>query len=206
MQRIIFLRHMTLCDLPYNNFPERILKMVYIFLANGFEEIEALTQVDYLRRAGIDIVTVGIEDDCIYGAHNIPVVCDTTIDEAEISDDIEMIILPGGLGGVDGISACKKANDIIDYCVERGKYVAAICAAPTILAKKGYLKDKHAVCYPAMLDELSDCKNTDGRVAIDGKFITAAAAGVSEEFSFALIEALCGKEAAEKVRKGIVAR
>lgn len=181
--------------------------MVYIFLANGFEEIEALTQVDYLRRAGVEIYTVGIEDDCIYGAHNIPVVCDKTIDEVGASDaGLEMVILPGGLGGVDGISGCKKALDIIEYCVKNDKYVAAICAAPTILAKKGYLKGRHAVCYPAMLDELSDCSSTDGRVAIDGKFITAAAAGVSEEFSFALIEALCGKDAAEKVRTGIVAR
>lgn len=181
--------------------------MVYIFLANGFEEIEALTQVDYLRRAGIELYTVGIEGDCIYGAHNIPVVCDKTIDEIDAeASDIEMVILPGGLGGVDGISGCKKALDTVKYCVENDKYVAAICAAPTILAKMGYLKGKHAVCYPAMLDELSDCSDTSGRVAIDGKFITAAAAGVSEEFSFALIEALCGKEAAEKVRIGIVAR
>lgn len=181
--------------------------MVYIFLANGFEEIEALTQVDYLRRAGIELYTVGIEDDCIYGAHNIPVVCDKTIDEINVKDkNIDMVILPGGLGGVDGISNCKKALDAVEYCVKNDKYVAAICAAPTILAKMGYLKGKHAVCYPAMLDELSDCANTEGRVAIDGKFITAAAAGVSEEFSFSLIEALCGKDAAEKVRSGIFAR
>ena len=181
--------------------------MVYIFLANGFEEIEALTQVDYLRRAGIELYTVGIENDCIYGAHNIPVICDKNIDEVCAKDNgLEMIILPGGLGGVDGISNCKRACDIIDRCVDNGIYVAAICAAPTILAKKGYLKGKHAVCYPAMLDELSECSCTDGRVAVDGKFITAAAAGVSEEFSFALIEALCGKDAAEKVRTSIVAR
>ena len=181
--------------------------MVYIFLANGFEEIEALTQVDYLRRAGIELYTVGIEDDCIYGAHNIPVVCDKTIDEINVCDkNIEMVILPGGLGGVDGISDCDKALDMIDYCVKNEKYVAAICAAPTILAKKGYLDGKHAVCYPAMLDELSMCSDTSGRVVKDGIFITAAAAGVSEEFSFSLIEALKGKDAAEKVRAGIVAR
>lgn len=180
--------------------------MVYIFLANGFEEIEALTQVDYLRRAGIELYTVGIEGNRIHGAHNIPVICDKTIDEIEVNDNADMVILPGGLGGVDGISNCKKALDIIEYCVKNDKYVAAICAAPTILAKMGYLTGKHAVCYPAMLDELSDCSDISGRVAIDGKFITAAAAGVSEEFSFALIEALCGKDSAEKVRASIVAR
>ena len=180
--------------------------MVYIFLANGFEEIEALTQVDYLRRAGIELYTVGIEDQCIYGAHNIPVICDKTIREIDIDDSLEMIILPGGLGGVEGMTGCEKVNDIICYCAENGKYIAAICAAPTILAKMGLLKGRHAVCYPAMLDELSECKCTDGRVAVDENYITAAAAGTSEEFSFALIQTLKGKEAAEKVRTGIVAR
>ncbi len=181
--------------------------MVYVFLANGFEEIEALTQVDYLRRAGIELYTVGINGDCIYGAHNIPIICDKIIEDIDIKDkNIDMVILPGGLGGVDGILNCKKALDLVDYCIENDKYVAAICAAPTILAKKGYLQGKHAVCYPAMLYELSDCSSTAGRVAIDGKFITAAAAGVSEEFSFTLIEVLCGRDAAEKVRAAIVAR
>ncbi|MBR3994828.1 MAG: DJ-1/PfpI family protein [Clostridia bacterium] len=180
--------------------------MVYIFLSNGFEEIEALTQVDYLRRAGIEIYTVGIDGDCILGAHNIPVVCDKTIHESGIDSSLEMVILPGGLGGVEGISGCEKALDIIDWCVENDRYVAAICAAPTILAKKGYLNNKHAVCYPAMLDELSCCCDTTGRVAVDGKFITAAAAGVSEEFSFELISVLKGKDAANAVRDGIAAR
>lgn len=180
--------------------------MVYIFLANGFEEIEALTQVDYLRRAGIEIETVGIESDCIFGAHNIPVICDIEVADIRLDDNLEMIILPGGLGGVDGISGSPEAMRAVDYCVKNGIYVAAICAAPTILARKGLLSGKHAVCYPAMLEELSDCSDTSGRVALDGKFITAAAAGVSEEFSFALIEALRGKEAAEKVRESIVAR
>lgn len=180
--------------------------MVYIFLAHGFEEIEALTQVDYLRRAGVEIETVGIESDCIFGSHNIPVICDIEIADIRLDENLEMIILPGGLGGVEGISESPEAMRAIDYCAKNGIYIAAICAAPTILAKKGLLNGKHAVCYPSMLDELSDCSDTSGRVAKDGKFITAAAAGVSEEFSFALIEALCTSEAAEKVRQSIVAR
>ena len=148
-----------------------------------------------------------LRGDCIYGAHNIPVICDKTIDEIDVKNaNIDMVILPGGLGGVDGISNCDKALDMIKFCAENDKYVAAICAAPTILAKMGYLEGKHAVCYPAMIDELSNCSDTSGRVAVDGRFITAAAAGVSEEFAFSLIEALAGKEEANKVRKGIVAR
>ncbi len=181
--------------------------MVYIFLANGFEEIEALTQVDYLRRAGIDIFTVGIEGECIIGAHDIPVLCDMTLQDVSLDeDDLEMIILPGGLGGVDGLTKSAGVAALINYCVKNEKYIAAICAAPTLLSKRGLLKGKHAVCYPSMLDELSDCRDTSGRVATDGKFITAAAAGTSEEFAFALIKALRGNDAAEMVRESIVAR
>ena len=180
--------------------------MVYIFLANGFEEIEALTQVDYLRRAGIEAITVGIEGKSIVGAHEITVVCDKVASDIKDFDGLEMVVLPGGLGGVDGLSGSELVKEAVDYCVKNDKYVAAICAAPTILSGMGLLKGQHAVCYPAMLSELSECSDTSGRVAIDGKFITAAAAGTSEEFSFALIEAICGRESAEKVRRSIVAR
>ena len=181
--------------------------MVYVFLANGFEEIEELTQVDYLRRAGIDAVTVGVEGRQITGAHRIGVVCDVSLDELDFcGDDLEMIVLPGGLGGVDGLKKSGKVNAIIDYCVNNNVYIAALYAAPTILARKGLLAGKHAVCYPSMLDELSACSDTAGRVAIDGKIITAAAAGVSEEFALTLITHLRGRDTAEKVRQGIVAR
>ena len=179
--------------------------MVYIFLADGFEEIEALTQIDYLRRAGIDIISVGIGGKRIKGAHGIEVTADTT--EDEISEDgIEMVILPGGLGGVDGIKSSKRALEVIRSCAENGTFIAAICAAPTILSQMGLLDGKRAVCYPSMSDELGNCIPCGERVAVDGKFITAIAAGASEEFSFVLIEALCGKKAAEKVRAGIYAR
>ncbi len=181
--------------------------MVYVILANGFEEIEALTQVDYLRRAGLTVCTVSVGEECVIGSHNIPVLCDMTVQDIEPEEDgLEMIVLPGGLGGVDGMKKSKAVSALIDYCVKHDIYIAAICAAPTILAKAGLLRGKHAVCYPSMLGQLSECSDTSGRVAIDGKIITAAAAGVSEEFSFALIEALLGKDAAEKVRESIVAR
>lgn len=182
--------------------------MVYIFLADGFEEIEALTQIDYLRRAGIDIISVGIGGSIINGAHKITVKADKTIDDVCPNDDFEMIILPGGLGGVDGIKKSAKAIEMIKRAHDDGKYIAAICAAPTILAQMGFLGGKDAVCYPSMSDELDMCKNggSGKRVAVDGKLITAIAAGASEEFSFALIEALAGESAAEKVRSGIFAR
>ena len=179
--------------------------MVYIFLADGFEEIEALTQIDYLRRAGIDIISVGIGGERIKGAHGIEVTADITEDEMT-DDGLEMIILPGGLGGVDGIKSSKSAVEMIRRCAENDVYIAAICAAPTILAQMGLLEGKRAVCYPSMSDELCGCIPCRDRVAVDGKFITSIAAGSSEEFSFVLIEVLLGKASAEKVRAGIYAR
>ena len=188
--------------------------MVYIFLADGFEEIEALTQIDYLRRAGVDIISVGITDGdggvkdtkLIMGAHGIPVVADICACEAIASEELEMVILPGGLGGVDGMKKSPKVAELVDYCVKNDKFVAAICAAPTILAQMGLLDGKRATCYPAMKNELNGCLAVGGRVIRDGKIITAAAAGVSEEFSFELISVLKGGETAHKVRESICAR
>lgn len=182
--------------------------MVYIFLADGFEEIEALTQIDYLRRANIDIISVGIEGSMIKGAHAIEVKADITIDELDDNADFEMLILPGGLGGVSGISASQKAMKLIKRAIDEDKYIGAICAAPTILAKEGYLNGKNAVCYPSMSDELHMCSNSGkgARVATDGKLITSISAGASEEFSMALIEALKGGQTAQSVREAIFAR
>ena len=182
--------------------------MVYLFLADGFEEIEALTQVDYLRRAGIEITTLGIGKEYITGTRNIVVKSDKRIEDAFVND-AEMLILPGGLGGVNGISGNEKAISMIKEAYEKGIYIAAICAAPTILASLGMLKGKKCVCYPSMLDELEAgggivCANK--AVVHDGKIITAKAAGASEEFSFELIKTLKNSDAAEAVRNSICAR
>ncbi len=181
--------------------------MVYIFLANGFEEIEALTQVDYLRRAGIDIYTVGVEDECVVGAHDIPVLCDMTMDDVRIDkDELEMIILPGGLGGVDGMKKHPGVTALISYCAKKEIYIAAICAAPTILSDLKLLGGKRATCYPSMQKELCGCKIGEERVVVDGKIITSIAAGASEEFALELIRVLRGQEVSEKVKSGIYAR
>lgn len=182
--------------------------MVYLFLANGFEEIEALTQVDYLRRAGVEIVTLGIDGEYITGSKYITVKADMSIKDADMSN-VEMLILPGGLGGVDGISNSAKAISMIKEAYEKGIYIAAICAAPTILAELGILSEKKCVCYPSMLDELEKhggiiCPSES--VVADGKIITAKAAGCSEEFSFELIKVLKNKETAYAVKESICAR
>lgn len=182
--------------------------MVYLLLADGFEEIEALTQVDYLRRAGIEIVTVGLNGEFAKGTRNIIVKADTTIDKTDYTRDVEMVILPGGLGGMNAIKSSDKACDIVKKAEKDGKYVAAICASPTVFAHLDMVKDKKCVCYPGMEDELIAAGGiyTDMAVVTDGRMITARAAGASEEFSFELIRVLKGDEAAETVRKSICAR
>ena len=178
--------------------------MVYIFLADGFEEIEALTQVDYLRRAGIKVVTVGVTGKTVNGAHSIPVVCDITEDEICLTDELEMVILPGGIPGVPNLEKSKKVMEALTFANEHGLYIAAICAAPTLLAKYGLLEKKRATCYPSMSDMLENY--TDAPVVCDGKIITARAAGASEEFSFEIIATLTTRDNAEKVRGAIYAR
>lgn len=182
--------------------------MVYLFLADGFEEIEALTQVDYLRRAGIDVTTLGIGKEYVTGTRKITVKADKIIDGADVSD-AEMFILPGGLGGTNGIYSSEKAVSMIKTAYENGIYIAAICAAPTILARFGMLDGKKCVCYPDMLPELEGhggIIQPECSVVADGKIITAKAAGASEEFSFELIRTLKDEQTAEAVRASICAR
>ena len=182
--------------------------MVLLFLADGFEEIEALTQVDYLRRAGIEVVTVGLCGEYAEGTRKIVVKADTTIDEVQYTGDVEMVILPGGLGGMNAIKSSKDACEIIRKADADGKYVTAICASPTVFAHLDMVRGKKCVCYPGMEDELIAAGGiyVNEPVVTDGKMITARAAGASEEFSFELITVLKGKDAAENVRKSICAR
>ncbi|MBR2021974.1 MAG: DJ-1/PfpI family protein [Clostridia bacterium] len=182
--------------------------MVLLFLADGFEEIEALTQVDYLRRAGIEITTVGVNGEYATGTRNIVVKADTTLDRIDYTDDVEMVILPGGLGGMNGMKSSEKVCSIVKKAEKDGKFVTAICASPTIFAHLDMVKGKKCVCYPGMENELIEAGGiyTDEPVVKDGTMITARAAGASEEFSFELIRVLKGEDAAEKVRKSICAR
>ncbi len=179
--------------------------MVYIFLANGFEEIEALTQVDYLRRAGAAVKTVGVGDVNITGAHGITVFTDITEEQLIIDENIEMIILPGGIPGVPNLEKSSVVKNAVMYAFENHKLIGAICAAPTLLKKYGILEGKKATCYPAMSEQLGECYEK-AAVIRDGNIITAEAAGSSEQFSFALIQALMSEEAAQKVSASIYAR
>ena len=179
--------------------------MVYVLLGTGFEEMEAITPVDLLRRAGIGVITVGLNGKIVLGSHRIPVHADITIDEMNLND-LDMVVLPGGLGGVASIKACPKALDIVRYSHEQGKFVAAICAAPTILAELGITAGKEAVCYPGCEAEMGDARIEDTACLRDGNVITGASAGCAIPFALELIAALRGAEAARQIREQIVIR
>ncbi len=178
--------------------------MVYLFLANGFEEIEALCPLDLLRRAGVKVTTVGIGGTHIMGAHGIAV-------EADIPDVMyrdarpEMVILPGGMPGASNLDASHTVDAALRTAVGSGAYLAAICAAPMVLGKRGYLQGKRAICFPGFEEYLAGAEIADARVVRDGNIITAAGMGVALEFGLALVAALCGKEKAEELRRGVLA-
>lgn len=179
--------------------------MVYVFLGTGFEETEAIVPVDLLRRAGIGVITVGLNGQTVYGSHNIPVVADITVDAFDPAD-ADMIVLPGGLRGVASIRACAKAMDAIRLAHANGKFIAAICAAPTILAQLHITDGLDAVCYPGCEAEMGSAKIAQGACVRHGNVITGASAGCAVPFALMLIAALKGEQAAGTVREQIVIR
>lgn len=175
--------------------------MVVCFLANGFEEIEGLTPVDCLRRCEKEVITVGIGGVIIRGSHGIPVITDMEDNELKLTSAIDMIILPGGMPGTLNLEKNKTVQDAVDYCMENNIPIAAICAAPSILGHKGYLKGKKAVCYPGFENELDGAEVLDEAVCVDGNIITACGMGAAIQFSHAIIEKLFSKERADRLIK-----
>ena len=180
--------------------------MVYVLLGTGFEEMEALTPVDLLRRAGVQVRTVGLNGKLVYGGHAIGVEVDMTIEELDVSD-AEMIVLPGGLGGVASIRGCQKALAVVRAVYDMGGYVAAICAGPTVLAELGLLSGVKATCYPGQIPYMHDALVVENAACVtDGKLITGTSAGTAVPFALALIEALKGGEEAKRIADQIVIR
>ncbi len=180
--------------------------MVYVLLGTGFEEVEAIAPIDLMRRAGIDVLTVGINGKTVYGGHNIGVEADITIDEMNLTD-LEMIVLPGGLGGVASARASKKAMDALLFAWENNKYVAAICAGPTVLADLSITDNKQATCYPGCEGGMGNAKLcADVPCVRDGNLITGTSAGCAIPFGLLLIETLKGAEVAASIAKQIVIR
>lgn len=177
--------------------------MVYVFFADGFEEVEALTPVDYMRRAGIDVVTLGVGGKYIRGAHGITIECDDVIENATVSDDLRGIVLPGGMPGTLNLENSCCVQDYIKFCYENNKMIAAICAAPSILGHNNMLNGKKAVCFPGFEKDLYGADITSDYSVIDGNIITAKGAGSASEFAFDIIRYLVSCEKAEEIKKTV---
>ncbi len=176
--------------------------MVYVFLAEGFEEIEALSVVDIVRRCGLPVQTVSItEDRQVIGSHGIPVLADSIFSKTDFSD-AKALVLPGGLPGSDNLQNCKELEKLLTEENEKDTLLAAVCAAPKVLGAFGLLQGKKATCYPGYEPELLGATPVEDRVAIDGNCITSRGAGTAADFAFAIAKAL-GAET-ENVYRGML--
>lgn len=177
--------------------------MVYIFLADGFEIIEALSPVDMLRRADIETVTVGVNGKTAVSSCGIEVVADIEIGEFEYKS-AEAVVLPGGAAGVENLEKNASVQAVIDRAVKDGIFICAICAAPSILGKKGLLGGVKATAYPSFMKYLDGADIPENEYVItDGKFITARGAGVSVDFGLEIVKQLSGADVYDKIRKSI---
>ena len=180
--------------------------MFYCFLAEGFEETEALAPVDILRRAGIAVTTVGVGGKVITGSHKIPVTADMTIDEFDCGADMQGVILPGGMPGVKNLYAEQRVLDAVSFAYKNDLYVCAICAAPLILGRLGIVKGRKATCFPGFEDELKSADVSSDKVVIDGKVITAKGAGCALDFGFSITSRVLGEATAERVASSMQCR
>lgn len=180
--------------------------MIYMLLGTGFEETEAIAPLDLLRRANLSVMTVGLSGKVIVGSHNIPVTADIELSEMDLTE-LDMIILPGGLRGVASIRGCEGAMDAIRFAYENGKWIAAICAAPTILAELHITDGKNATCYPTCSDKMGTANLIPGAACVrDGMVITGTSAGCAVPFGLGIIAALAGQQEADRIADQIVIR
>ena len=185
--------------------------MVYVLLADGFEEIEALTPVDLLRRAGVDVTTVGVTGKTVRGSHGIEVIADKTAEEAAASlseSTVELVFFPGGMPGSKNLDESPMTDVFLGAAAEADAYLAAICAAPMVLGKRGLLKDVPAVCYPGFEEYLLGAKVQERGISVawdsKKKIITGCAMGAATEFALTLVEALKGEQTANDLRAAIL--
>lgn len=178
--------------------------MVYLFLAEGFEETEAVTVVDILRRAEIPTEMVSITDNLeVKGSHDIKIIADRTIDDID-ENSLDMIVLPGGLPGSFNLKESKKLAEIIKRAYDNNKYLAAICAAPLVFGELGLLNKKIATCYPGFEKYLAGASTKTDKCVVDGNIITAKGPGAAAEFALKIVEILKDKETAQKLKEGML--
>jgi 4-methyl-5(b-hydroxyethyl)-thiazole monophosphate biosynthesis len=180
------------------------MKKAIVFLADGFEETEAITVIDILRRASVQVTTVSITTEAtVKGAHSVPVVADTTIDNC-VFEDADAIILPGGMPGASNLEASESVREVLLQQYRKGGFVAAICAAPMVLGSLGLLKGKKATCYPGFEDRMIGATATGADFEVDGNVITGKGPGMAMTFALALVTALRGEAVAEEVASGLL--
>lgn len=174
---------------------------VYIFLARGFEECEALIPADLLKRAGANVILTATEGGlAVTGSHGFTVTADITIDELR-KEDMSCIVLPGGLPGTTNLAKNARVMDLIEYAADRGVYIAAICAAPSILGEMRLLDGRNAAVFPEFANKLEHANITGKKVEHDDIFVTAEGMGASFEFGFKLVELLFGAQTANDLRR-----
>lgn len=177
--------------------------MVYVFLAQGFEEIEALATVDLLRREKIDVTMVSISEHLeVTGSHDITIKADKLIEEINI-EDADMLFLPGGLPGTYNLRDCEKLSEMLKLQYEKGKYIAAICAAPTILGGLGFLEGKNAICFKGFEEGLKNATIINQKVVVDSNIITARGMGASIDIGLKIVEIFKGKDIADALEEKI---
>lgn len=173
--------------------------MIYMFLADGFEEIEALATLDVLRRGGVEVCTVGVQNEYVRGTHDIVVKADKVCEEIDYKL-IDGVILPGGMPGTVNLENSNTVQSVLDAAYEQNKLICAICAAPLILGHKGFLEGKEAVCFPGFEKELYGAAISDEKVVEDGNIITAIGAGASLEFGFKILARIKGEKTSNELK------
>ncbi len=174
--------------------------MFYIFFADGFEEVEAIATLDVIRRAKIEIKSVGIGNNVVTGSHGMKFICDLTDSDVLTENNLQGVILPGGMPGTTNLMANPVVNNFIDYCFKNNLFLCAICAAPMILGKKGILNSRKAICFPGFEDELLGAEISDNFVCRDGNIITAKGMGSAVNFGIEIVAAVIGRDAADELK------
>ena len=172
--------------------------MFYVFLAEGFEEVEALAPVDMMRRAKLEVKTVGVTGSEVTGSHKITVKPDIMLNEVK-PEEIDGVVLPGGMPGTLNLEKSETVTNAVKFCAENDRFICAICAAPSILGHLGYLEGRKATCFPGFETELKGAEYTEAHTETDGNVITAKGAGCAVEFGHAIISKALSKNAADKV-------
>lgn len=182
------------------------MKTIYLFLADGFEDIEALATTDILRRAGLSVCTVSLNDNKIStSAHGVSVQADAAMAEvASRGAEAQMLVLPGGMPGATNLSADSRLRKMIEEADAAGVPLSAICAAPLVYGRMGLLRGVKAVCYPGFEGELAGAEVQHSPVVVDGRFTTAWGPGATFAFAFALVERLCGAEKVKELQQGML--